>query len=635
LAKKNPGVCTPGSLPSKLLSLDLLRPFGLEKAEWFRTDSGTSYRLSKSKTSLSSRKANEQPDEYKEPTHLCQPSFDNFHKNPQPAKRRLCHARVLADERVGGHRKDRRLLILEGAKLGTIQATINKTPSATTTMVKPDKLTAQLLNDILTAIRHGRLLQPGDGVGVCVSGGADSVAMLHLLLELREKLGVVLSVVHFNHHLRGKASDADEKFVKKLAVKHGLPFHVGRDNVAAKARREKANLEDAARRARYAFFARLEQEGKLTRIAVGHTADDQAETVLAHILRGTGLAGLGGIHPASERVVRPLLQVRRAVLRVYLKKRKQTWREDATNRDTSKMRARIRKTLLPLLEKQFQPSVVEHLASLAETAREDEAFLDVIAAESEAAIVEKNSRARSVKVEALLGLRADRDHGPIRSRIIRRIVQDVKPRGGQLNADHVRAILDLAEHGENGKFLPLPGGVEVRREHNNLIFLTTSSALSKKNRPNGPKEFAHNIEFARGEFLIEVPCLACVFRFTRIDWPAKRGETSITGPVLDRRALCLPLVLRSWRPGDQFRPSGHRKAHKLKRLLNEKRVSRWEREGWPVLTSAGVLAWARGFPVAAEFAANERTRVGVLIAVEEIPEVSPISGARCEAADGS
>jgi tRNA(Ile)-lysidine synthase len=496
------------------------------------------------------------------------------------------------------------------------------------TMVRPQKARAQLLNCVLSAIRRGRLLQPGDRVGACVSGGADSVALLRLLIELREELGVVLSVVHFNHQLRGKQSDADEKFVAKLAAKHGLPFHAGRENVGAKAKREKANLEDAGRRARYGFFARLVDEEKLTRLAVAHTADDQAETVLAHILRGTGLAGLGGIHPTSNHIIRPLLQIRRADLREYLKDRKQVWREDATNRDTSKMRARIRAKLLPLLQREFQPAVVEHLATLAELAREDEAYLDFTAQIRSKVLFERNAETASINTADLLGY-PKRSTKPvpvewqlkIRSgtrRLVRHIVNELKPGAGQLNADHVQSIVTLAEYGENGKSLPLPGGIEVRREHDKLIFGPKLVPERENKLAERSKKFEHPIEFSGSEAVIEVPCLACVFRFRIIDWPPNRRETSITGTVLDRHALGLPLVLRSWRAGDQFRPSGHRKAHKLKRLLNEKRISRWEREGWPVLTSAGVIAWARGFPVAPEFAATEKTRAAIAIAEESI-----------------
>src|SRR5438309_5945004 len=154
---------------------------------------------------------------------------------------------------------------------------------------------SKLVRSLLACMQSEELLRPGDRVGVAVSGGADSVALLLLLQELREKLGVVLSVVHFNHKLRGKASDADEQFVAKLAAKHGLEFHTASVHVAKKAKKEQANLEETARRARYDYFRSLVESDALTRIAVAHTADDQAETVLAHVLRGTGLTGLGGI----------------------------------------------------------------------------------------------------------------------------------------------------------------------------------------------------------------------------------------------------------------------------------------------------------------------------------------------------
>ena len=172
-----------------------------------------------------------------------------------------------------------------------------------------------LVRQVQNAMEKQGLLRAGERVGVAVSGGADSVALLLLLLELRAKLGVVLSVAHFNHKLRGKASDADARFVEKLALKHGLAFHGGHADVATRSKRDKSNLEDTARRSRYEFFAGLVEAEHLDKIVVAHTMDDQAETVLAHTLRGTGLAGLGGIHPVVGHVVRPLLMVRRADLR--------------------------------------------------------------------------------------------------------------------------------------------------------------------------------------------------------------------------------------------------------------------------------------------------------------------------------
>jgi tRNA(Ile)-lysidine synthase len=481
-----------------------------------------------------------------------------------------------------------------------------------------------LLARVRGAIEKQGLLGPGERVGVAVSGGADSVALLVLLLELRKELGLVLSVAHFNHKLRGKHSEADEKFAGKLAKQYGLPFHSGHADVAAKAKRNKANLEDTARRTRYEFFAALVTEGHVDKIAVAHTADDQAETVLAHILRGTGIAGLGGIHPRVGNVVRPLLAVRRAELRAYLKSKKQTWREDASNRDTTRMRARIREKLMPVLEKQFQPVVAEHLATLAELAREDEAFLDALVNDRIAVCVEKSRGRARIATTDLLGrakhfsAEGTENAGKnlaISRRILRRIIRELKPRQGQLTAAHVRSIMDLAQSGESGKCLQLPGGVQVRREREALVFCSAGSLAESTQRAPA---FQREIQLDGPTADIRVPELSCVFRFRVIDWPAKRGDTIEKGFVLDREALHPPLVLRNWRPGDKLRPCGHRGAHKLKRLLSKKGVSRWERELWPVLTSSGALVWARGFPVAAEFAADEKTRMGMVVTEETI-----------------
>lgn len=504
------------------------------------------------------------------------------------------------------------------------------------------KKSGELARRLLEGLAHAAMWSAGERVGVGVSGGADSVALLLLLLELQEELGVVLSVVHLNHKLRGRASDADEKFVARLAAQHGLDFHVERVDVGARAKREKANLEDTARRARYEFFTRLVKEKKVDRVAVAHTADDQAETVLAHILRGTGLAGLGGIHPETDCVVRPLLHARRAELRAYLRSRKQSWREDATNRDTTRMRARIRSKLLPLLEKEFQPGVVAHLVSLAEFAREDEALLELFARERYEALVKKTKDAARASLTALLQPLNERKFNAadaegtekkkqgkvfnaLTKRMLRRLIEETKLDKGnkgysstQITAQHVAAVLELARHGESGKTLQLPGGVEVRRERGELVFCSGLSRPATGKNATRELDYEYQIDFENGTAAIRLPQAGCVFRLRVIDWPTNRGETRDSGTVLDRDRLCSSLVLRNWRPGDRLQPTGHQKAHKLARLFNEKHISRWERRGWPVLTSEGTLVWARGFPIAAGFAAGNDTREGILIAEEKL-----------------
>jgi len=485
---------------------------------------------------------------------------------------------------------------------------------------------AEALRDVLRK-RFG--VTAGARVGIGVSGGADSVALLWLLVELREEMGIVPCAVHLNHRLRGKAADADEKFVAKLAAEHGLEFFVARENVAALAKRQKCNMEDAARRARYAYFERLVKEGRLARVAVAHTADDQAETVVAHILRGTGIAGLGGIHPVAGTVFRPLLGVRRAELRAYLRDKRQTWREDATNRDVTRTRARIRAQLLPVLERRFNPAVVEHLCQLAELAREDNAHLEeeterriqAVCRQSAGGISisliefmspEKQGLLKAVtRVASTTGAQAGVPV-PLARRMIRQLVKRVKWQTGELGARHVEAVLHLAAKGHSGQILQLPGRVEVRREREALLF----RAVEEGKRSKPKKEFSTEVRLPAIGQALRLDALSRILCLRVIDWPGEGRETTKGRAVLDRERLGVPLVLRHWRAGDAMRPAGHRKHHTLARLLNELGRARWEKESWPVLESAGKVVWALGLPAAEEFAVTEGSRTGVVITEE-------------------
>jgi len=230
----------------------------------------------------------------------------------------------------------------------------------------------------LKTIRKKNSIRAGDRVAIAVSGGADSVALLVLLLELRAELGIVLSIAHVNHKLRGHESDADEQFVAKLARKHELELH-GCD--APVDGRAGLGIEAAARELRYDFFRRLAREGHVKKIATAHTLDDQAETILLRIFRGTGIRGLAGIHPrivfkqqgsALGEVVRPLLGFRRAALPEFLRERGQVWREDSSNLDTVFLRNRVRHRLLPIIAEEFGEAAIEHMGELAEIARAEE-----------------------------------------------------------------------------------------------------------------------------------------------------------------------------------------------------------------------------------------------------------------------
>jgi len=280
---------------------------------------------------------------------------------------------------------------------------------------------------VLSHIRRHELLRAGDRVGVAVSGGIDSVALLRVLLELRGELGIVLSVVHFNHRLRGAESDGDQEFVAGLVREHDLEFRADGDDVAGHAAAEHVSVETAARDLRYGFFRYLLGEdagdpqglkpasldalngtaeavpfhepeslrsasqgshgtshARLDKILTGHTLDDQAETVIMRMIRGAGVRGLGGIYPrilvedeageVSGEIVRPLLAMRHCELEQYLTDIGQGWREDSTNTDEKFTRNRVRKLVVPLLEQEFNPAVAESLAELAEIARGEEDY---------------------------------------------------------------------------------------------------------------------------------------------------------------------------------------------------------------------------------------------------------------------
>jgi len=518
---------------------------------------------------------------------------------------------------------------------------------------------------VLGAIERQRMFHAGDRVGVGVSGGADSVALLLLLEDLREGLGIGLAILHFNHQLRGAESDADEQFVAAAAAERGIDFLVGRGDVAGEARARGWNLEDAARRMRYAFFSSAVRAGRATHVAVAHTADDQAETVLARLVRGTGPAGLAAIYPVKEHVVRPLLEVRRSELREYLERRSQPWREDASNLDIKRLRARLRHQVLPVIERELQPAVVAHLCRLAQMSREDEAFWGALGAERASALVRREGDRLGIRCADLLAPLAWDGAKPgsagsaqiaLTKRLVRRIVEELKGDRLRLTARHVDQVVHLAAESSSGQRTELPGvvaersfewiwfedaGTERGAEPAGIPFGPGRSEAARSKAPVGRKiavrrkaiaigtgkattfretrAFSYAVELGgAGETAsVAVPEIGKWFRLKVIDWPASASDTNVQG-LLDRDSLHSPLLLRSWRPGDCFRPQGRRNVHKLKQLLRAGHISVRDRAGWPVLTSGGVLAWSRGFPVAAEFAPRKATRAGVVITEEEM-----------------
>ena len=488
---------------------------------------------------------------------------------------------------------------------------------------------------VLKVVQNERMMAPGDRVGVAVSGGADSVALLRLLLNLREELGINLLVVHFDHSLRGAESDADAQFVAELSRAHwvsNLLWKRSARTFPQAAKKQGLNLEDAARRLRYGFFERTCASGKVTRIAIAHTADDQAETVLAHLIRGTGPTGLGGIYPVAGSVIRPLLGTRREDLRDFLIANGQTWREDSTNRDTKRLRARIRERLLPLLQNDFSPAIVSQLDNLAQLAREEAVFWDSFIGKLFCAHVRKMDEGFAIRVSDLLSPQVLTDPNaaeansnsnninalrPLTERFIRRLYEDIRGDCKELTHRHVEQVIRLAAESTSGRHLQLPGGIRVERRFEDLIFshgdgMKVSSGVHVASAPS--RAYRHVVSLPQtGVATVSIPELGSCFHLKVVDWTLQPRDTKRDGQALDADLLRDPLILRNWRSGDAYRPRGRRRLQKLKEMFQVRRVPLGERAAWPVLETEGQVIWTRGMHPADDFCAKENTRVAVFI----------------------
>ncbi len=433
----------------------------------------------------------------------------------------------------------------------------------------------------------------GTKVGVAVSGGADSVCLLECLRELSQRFGLHLTVLHVNHGMRGLEAHCDAEFVEALAERCGLPFLLHRTGVPALAAAQGENLEQAARHARYAFFRQLVLEGALDRVATGHTRNDQAETVLHRILRGSGLTGLAGILPATgDGIVRPLLNVSRQEIEDWLKERGVSWREDATNQDTALTRNRLRHVTLPVLRSAYNPQLDAALASLAELAREEEEYwaVTVRAPELRGGCVYLKTRELERLPPALA------------RRMLRAAIEAVKGDLRQIEFGHIERVLGMARDREGSGRTQLPG-LDVYRSFD---WLRVAPARHDHMR-------RRNFEFAA-----PVPSATPIPGGGRIELVFaasndSQGCDTVKMDLDESKLIGLlrengePFTLRNWRPGDRYQPLGHPREEKLKTLFQRDRIPLWERSSWPVLEAKGEILWSRRFGAAAGYAATSKS----------------------------
>ena len=404
---------------------------------------------------------------------------------------------------------------------------------------------------VLDWCRREGLLERGDQVVCAVSGGADSVAMLHCLLALQETLGIRLTAAHYNHCLRGAASDEDEAFVRRLCASWGVPLTVGRGDVTARAAATGESMEEAARRLRYGFL--LEQPGL---VAVAHNADDQVETVLLNLIRGTGLRGLAAMAPRQGRIIRPLLPVTRQEIEAYLAEHSLDHREDGSNEEDDALRNRLRHHVTPLL-RQENPNLAGTVGRMTALLRQDETYLR----EQTQALLKQAAGPEGYDCRVL------REAAPVlRRRAIREILQVPKP-----SMAHVEAAEALLWDLSGSAAVSLPGGMTLRRTYHVLQLQAQELPRGFDPVTLGPGETAE-LTGAGLTISVEGPVIL-----------EKTVDSLSTFALRCDMIEPSPIVcVRPRKQGDQLRLAGGRKS--VKRLMIDRKIPAARREVTPVLT---------------------------------------------------
>jgi tRNA(Ile)-lysidine synthase len=448
-----------------------------------------------------------------------------------------------------------------------------------------------VLTKIKQALTDRCLWAKGEPLLVGVSGGPDSVALLDALAQLQPEFGP-LTVCHLNHQLRGAASDADEEFVRYQAARYGVRAEVRARDVQQLASERKISVEMAAREARLDFFQEVAHATGIWKIALAHTADDQAETVLLRLIRGAGREGLSAMEPLARQrntlvLVRPMLRMWRAEVENYLREQKLSCREDATNRDVDFLRNRVRHTLLPLLEREFNLGIKPVLLRTAEILGEEEAFLDALADEE----LRGCADGELLRAQDLMLLDT-----ALQRRVVRRWLAQWLPLS-ELAFERVEAVLRMAAESAGSAQVEVAKDVSVVREYGALHCLSAAAVESQP--PLGGEELLPvpgTVESASWGWWFSAEVVS------RDEWEsAMRTGLSAESLVafFDVTALCAaPLAVRGWRDGDRFQPLGMSEEKKLQDFFVDEKVPRSQRDRVPLVLCGGRIAWVVGHRIA-------------------------------------
>jgi tRNA(Ile)-lysidine synthetase-like protein len=469
-----------------------------------------------------------------------------------------------------------------------------------------------LTNRVHTFIQTHALIAPNDSVIIAVSGGADSLSLLHILTTLRDSLAIQLHVAHFDHQLRGADSTADARFVEDTARVWGIPVTLQSHDVAAYAQEQRQNLHQAARELRYRFLAQLATSVGAQAVAVAHTANDQAETVLMSLLRGAGPNGLRGMRPntpwaewsgvahthpnEAPRLIRPLLDIQRAEIETYCAEQHLVARHDHTNEDLRYTRNRIRHALLPQLI-EYNPHIVAALNRTAAICAEDFAFLQDALAATWPTLTTSTEDGTTFRGAIWRSI-----HPALQREALRKAHALLAP-DDTLSWEHVEQARTLVTQGV-GKQLELPSKVTltVRYDGDFTVGATTEE---------GPQLDAILLELPEsGSVTLDAGWKLEVEPNVIAARPAHRWEV-----YLNPDSIQGPLVARRRRPGDRMRPAGARGSKRLQDLFVDAKVPRGLRNRWPIIATDQDIVWVTGVRAAEGFVAPPGTPQAIRISL--------------------
>ena len=432
-----------------------------------------------------------------------------------------------------------------------------------------------MIKKVIKTIEKYALLEKKDRVVVALSGGPDSTALLAVLSQISKLMDFNIIVAHYNHGLRGTSSDEDEKHSQELATKLGFVFIS--EKMDAKLRQKGLSPEDFYRQQRYQFLNKVAEDYKAQKIALGHNIQDQAETVLLNLLRGSGLEGLRGILPMREgKFIRPLIEVSRPEIVAFLSYAGISYCQDSSNSSSIYLRNKIRSELIPYLKEKYNPKIIENLAQMAEILRQDDDYISNSVKQAlESKHIQNQPDGIFLNIEHVRGLEP-----AIRSRLFKNILESLSPEKNGFSFSNIKDLEKLAQVAESGKRITLPFGIEAKREYAKLILTRDHAGLKQIDY-----EYAVNIP---GIIHVkEINRTICVEKIPR----DKMDLQSKNKIYLDLDKIQQPVILRNRRNGDKFQPLGMKGRQKIKSLFINQKIPRDKRNEVMLIVDQDSVIW--------------------------------------------